>query len=137
MLSLWNPFFTEKSDRKISSRNYLDRLLTDPFETMFTDAFNSPMGIEYVKNEDGLLSINVDIPGIKEEDLNIELCHDLLTIKGQRKTQSTSYEVKKSFNIPEGYTSDDIKASLKDGVLTITLISKSTDKEVKKILINK
>jgi len=136
MLSLWNPLIPEKTDRKMSSKNYLERLLTDPFETMFSDVFHAPVGMEYKKNEDGSLAIGVDVPGVKEEDINVEISADnILTVRGERKTATSSYSVTKAFSIPEGYSSEDIKAELKDGVLTLTLAGKPVQKEVKKIAI--
>ena len=140
MLSLWNPLIPEriKSDSKMSSRNYFDRLLSEPFETMFSDVFHtSAWGMEYNKNEDGTLAVSIDVPGITEENINVEISADnILTVKGDRKTAKSSYFVHKSINIPEGYETENIKAELKNGVLTITLNSKPIpQKEVKKIAI--
>jgi len=140
MLSLWNPLMIEKvkSDSKMSSKNYFDRLWSEPFETMFSDIFhNSGLGMEYNKNQDGTLSVSIDIPGIPVENINIEVSEDkILTVKGERKTAKSSHSVYKSINIPEGYDMDNIKAELKNGVLTLSLTEKATpQKEVKKITI--
>jgi HSP20 family molecular chaperone IbpA len=140
MLSLWNPFIPvvrERSDSRISTKNYFDRLFEDTFSTMTHDLFSSPLariGIENKKNEDGSLTVSVDIPGIKEEDITIEIQDNIVGIKGIRKTATSSYTVNKSFTIPEGYSSDDIRAELVDGVLSLTLVGKPLpQKEVKKI----
>lgn len=140
MLSLWNPFVPvarERSDSRISTKNYFDRLFEDTFATMAHDLFPTSwavMGVESKKNEDGSLAISVDIPGINEEDITIEVQDNIVNIKGTRKTATSSYSVNKSFSIPEGYSSDDIKAELINGVLTLSLIGKPIpQKEVKKI----
>lgn len=140
MLSLWNPFIPvarERSDSRLSTKNYFDRLFEDTFATMTHDLFSAPwagVGIENKKNEDGSLAISIDIPGIKEEDITIEVQDNIVNIKGARKTAASSYTVSKSFTIPEGYSSDDVKAELIDGVLTLTMIGKQLpQKEVKKI----
>lgn len=140
MLSLWNPFIPvvrERSDSRISTKNYFDRLFEDTFSTMTHDLFSAPLagiGIENKKNEDGSLTVSVDIPGIKEEDITIEVQDNIVGIKGTRKTATSSYTVNKSFTIPEGYSSDDIKAELVDGVLSLILAGKPVpQKEVKKI----
>lgn len=138
MLSLWNPLVPEKvkSDNKMSSRNYLNRLLSDPFETIFNDTFHTPAwGVEYYKKEDNSLAISIDVPGITEENINIEISTDnILTVKGERKSNNSSYSVQKSLTLPEGYDRDNIRAELKNGVLTLTLVSKPTSqKEVKRI----
>lgn len=140
MLSLWNPFIPvtrERSDSRISTKNYFDRLFEDTFATMTHDLFTAPWAAirtESKKNEDGSLAISIDIPGIKEEDIIIEVQDNIVNIKGARKTATSSYTINKSFTIPEGYSSDDIKAELINGVLTFTLIGKSLpEKEIKKI----
>jgi HSP20 family protein len=140
MLSLWNPFVPvvrANSDSRISTKNYFDRLFEDSFATMTQDLFGGHLagiGIEQKKNEDGSLSVSIDVPGIKQEDIAIEITDNVVQVKGERKTATSSYAVSKSLTIPEGYSSDDIKAELTDGVLTIILAAKQpVQKEVKKI----
>jgi len=138
MLSLWsNPLIPvkEKSDSRMSTKNYFDRLFEDAFSTMTQDLFPwSSMGIENQKNEDGSLSVNIDLPGIKAEDIAIELKNNVVSIKGKRQTTTSTYEVNRSFSVSEGYSSEDIKAELSNGVLTLTLIPKlETLQEIKKI----
>jgi len=141
MLSLWNPLIPvkERSDSRISPKTYFDRLFEDTFATMTQDLFGAAtLGIENKKNEDGTLAVSIDIPGIKEEDIAIEADGNLIHIKGERKTATSSYSVSKSFTIPDTYTSEDVKAELSNGVLTLTLAPKQLpQKEVKKIPILK
>jgi len=139
MLTLWNPFVPvtrERSDSRMSTKTYFDRLFEDTFTSMLRD-FSTPwpgVGIEQKKNEDGSLSIAVDIPGIKEENITVEVEDNVLHIKGERKTAASSYAVNKSVLIPEGYSAEDIKAELADGVLTLNLAAKPLpQKEIKKI----
>lgn len=124
MLTPWNPFLpVKKSEYKTA------------FDSIF-DSFFQPMGIEQNKNEDGSFSIDVDLPGIKEKDISIQLSDDnILTIKGERKTATSSYSVNKSFSLPEDSDPESLKAELKDGVLSLTLAAKSLApaKEPKKI----
>lgn len=140
MLSLWNPFVPvvkERSDSRISTKNYFDRLFEDTFATMSQDLLGGHtinIGIEQKKNEDGSLSVSLDIPGIAAEDINIELQDNIVTIKGERKTATSSYTIQKSFSVPQGYSSEEIKAELVNGVLTLGLSPKEIPpKEVKKI----
>ncbi len=137
MLSLRNSNIV-KADSQMSRKNYIDRLFYDPFETLFGDLFTPfDWGMEYKKNENGTLSISVDVPGIKESDISIEISDNIISVKGERKTTISSYSVHKKFNIPEGYSSEDIKAELDSGVLTLTLNSKQEpNKEIKKIPIS-
>ena len=139
MLTLWNPLVSavERSDSKISLKNYFNRLVEDSFLTMANDLFNVPwagLGIENRKNEDGTITFSIDVPGIKQDDLTIEVSGNLLCIKGIRKTGVSSYQLNKSFSIPESHLADNVKAELVDGVLLLTLEAKdSSSKEIKKI----
>ena len=130
MLSLYNPI--TKTDRKLTPRSYLERLLEDPFESIFSAM---DIGMNYAKNEDGTLTISIDIPGVKAENINVEITDNFLSIKGERKTANSSYSINKSLTLPEGYDTDGIKAELKDGVLSLVLANKtpSLAKEPKKV----
>lgn len=140
MLSLWNPFLPVKSlsDSKMSAKTYFDRLFEDSFNSAFQDLSCYSSGIESKKLENGNLLISIDVPGIQESDLSIEISSDILTINGKRKTETSSYSLHKSLSIPKGYNTDNIIAELKDGVLTIKMDQVSLDsKESKKIFIKK
>jgi HSP20 family protein len=139
MLSIY-PFHavrpSTQSDTKLSTRSYFDRLFDDTLFTGFNDLFGATAnwGMESKKLEDGSLSISVDVPGIKDADLSIEVADGILTVKGSRKTQTSSHSVNKSFSVPEGYSTEDINAELSDGVLTLKLAAKLPPaKEIKKI----
>lgn len=140
MLALWNPFLPVervKSDSRLSPKSYFDRLFEDTWSAAIHDLSLMPasLGIESQKKEDGSLNVAIDVPGMKESDLTIEIDDNILTVKGQRKTATSSYSVHKSFTIPEGYETENVKAELKDGVLTLNLVGKPLPppKEVKKI----
>lgn len=124
MLSLWNPFYTDVS------RSRKKDLLRDIFDT------NYHWGAEYKRNDDGSLSVSLDLPGVEEKDISVEVTSDnLLQIRGQRKTATSSYSINKSFSVPDLYNTDHITAELKNGVLTLTLPTKQTVKDVKKVAI--
>ena len=138
MLSLWNPLIPErsKSDSRMSTKNYFDRLFEDTFETMVKDLFHAsylPTG-NYEKTEDGSLAVSIDVPGIKEEDITVEIDGSIVNVRGETKTTNSHRRISQSFTIPEGYASDNVKAELSNGVLRLTMASKQLpDKEVKKI----
>jgi HSP20 family protein len=74
-----------------------------------------------------------DLPGIKREDLDINLTGNRLSITGKReaqarKEQESAFILERSFgsfsrtfNLPDGVNSGNVTADLKDGVLTLTL----------------
>lgn len=110
MLSLWKPY------------------------NLFFDVFDSSYGLEYKKKDDNSLDLAVDLPGVEEKDVSVEVTPDnYLHIKGERKTKTSSYTVSKTFFIPKQYDTDHILAELKNGVLSLTLPSKVLGKENKKV----
>ena len=75
--------------------------------------------------------IQADLPGVKEEDVEVSLNGNVMTISGKREQEQREegdqdYAVERSygtfarsFSLPEGANVDDIKADLKNGVLTL------------------
>ena len=77
--------------------------------------------------------VRADLPGLKKEDVNIEIDQNTLTIRGERRQEledrsedfyrsERSYGTfQRSIPLPEGVTPDDAQASFNDGVLEITV----------------
>ncbi len=66
--------------------------------------------------------IQVDIPGVKKENVTIVIDDSIMTVSGYRKlSDEKSNHFKKNFSVYAGLKSDDIKAKMEDGVLTITI----------------
>ena len=74
-----------------------------------------------VVEDDQKLELYADVPGVKQEDLDISVEKDVLTIKGERKGARQPGSFSRSFTLPKHVDVDKIAASLKDGVLTLTL----------------
>jgi len=82
---------------------------------------------------DGQLRVCVDLPGVKKEDVKVEILDDALLIQGERKQESEEkregfYRSERSYGsfqrlvpLPEGANADNATANFKDGVLEITL----------------
>lgn len=76
--------------------------------------------------------IYLDVPGIKQEDIKIEYTNEELTVTAERKFEKVEGEdlhlrerhngkFMRNFQVNELIKEDEIKADLKDGVLTVTL----------------
>lgn len=133
MLTLWEPLMSNR----MSNKSFVDKLFADSLKDWFEyPSYNAKhmFGIESKKNEDGTISVSIDLPGIEQENLSIEVQDGLLSIKGERKTAVSSYSLNKSFSIPEGIDANNISAELKNGVLNLTFVQKQmTGSEIKKI----
>lgn len=89
-------------------------------------------------------SIDVTLPGMKKDDINIDLENGRLTISGERKFEEekdgkTYHRVEshygsftRSFQLPDDVKDDSINATYTDGILNIT-IDKSEEKMKKQI----
>ncbi|KAF4615128.1 hypothetical protein D9613_003150 [Agrocybe pediades] len=90
-----------------------------------------------------------ELPGLKKEDVNIDVSNNRLTISGESKIsdqhEEKGYVVKerrygkfsRTLNLPPGVKDEQIKAELKDGLLTVTFPKAgSPEQQTKKITIN-
>merc|ERR1719414_1698437 len=68
--------------------------------------------------------LTVDVPGVKEEDIDIKLEENLLTVQGQRTASSESSQFtskfSKTFSLDQTVDVEKFTASLKNGVLTVS-----------------
>lgn len=113
--------------------NRLSRLFDDAFFTPVRAGGWTP-AISVVENADAL-ELTAELPGLKEEDVSIELEHNRLTISGEKSDVRSEedgerkvhvYErsygsFKRSFTLPRTIDSDAISARYENGVLSITL----------------
>jgi HSP20 family protein len=93
-----------------------------------------------VVERDGKLLIHADLPGIKREDVNVEIEQDAVVIQGQRQQEHSSdqsgyYRSERSYGsfyrtipLPEGTNVDSASATFRDGVLKIELDAPRTER---------
>ena len=100
---------------------------------------------DIVESNDNYI-IQVDLPGIKKNDITLTYKDNCLTISGERKQESerkTSDYVRhelqfgkfyRSYTLPNVGSLENVKATMKDGILKIT-VPKSEEKKIKEIKI--
>merc|ERR1712207_82945 len=75
-------------------------------------------------DNDKKFQVTLDVPGVKEEDIDIKLDDGQLTIEGHRimASESSGYSSKfsRSFSLDPSVDADSITATLKNGVLVVT-----------------
>lgn len=102
-------------------------LLDKTFNQEQSTAFPFHEEPEIVEDENGT-EINVDLPGVKSEDLKVELDDTVMIINGMRRASDGKWKpFERSFEL-DVFTIDveSIKANLLDGVLTITIEKKDS-----------
>ena len=121
----WDDFF---NDRVFNNNNQTQRKNASP-------AVN-------IIEADNDFKIEVAVPGLSRNDFNIEVEDDVLTVssveKEKKEEKMLNYtrrefnfsSFKRNFQLPETIDQDQIKASHKEGVLSITLVKK--EEEVQK-----
>lgn len=102
-----------------------------------TEPFNFPYSKNHMDsylNEDGSVTFTMDLPGVKQEDLNIEVVDNVVSIRAERKDRKSSFTFSESFTISEKFDSQTLVAELHDGVLNLSVSpAKVEDKQVRKI----
>ncbi len=85
------------------------------------------------KKKSGDFHIEIDLPGVKKEDININVVDNILTVSAERKmkkdikkkdyyiSESAFGKIERSFTIPDGIDRDKISAEFKNGRLIIEL----------------
>jgi HSP20 family protein len=103
-----------------------------------------------IKEKDKHYTVSAEVPGIKESDINVTLKDNNLILEGERKSESKKEEegyfssefsygsFYRSIPLDEEVNPDTVKASYKDGILTVELDKvKATPQKTKKIPILK
>jgi HSP20 family protein len=102
--------------------------------------------VDVLEANDGYL-IRAELPGMKKEDINVELKKGTLVLSGERKADTLADGVKyrhaerlaakfwRSFSLPETIKQDNIEATYKDGVLEVR-IPKAEEAKPRQIAIN-
>jgi HSP20 family protein len=137
----WDPF-----SELPAMRREMDRLLTRQGEGR--SAAQAPwLPVSDVIEKEDAFVITVELPGVKDEDIDISVADGFLTIRGTRsleETESTdrlhrierSYGgFERSFRLPQGVEDDDIHAGVAYGVLKVT-VPKRAVPEPRRIAVN-
>jgi len=133
-----------KRDNLNSNRNYYP--IRSIFDDFFWDDFPtvSQTPSANVWEEDDKVHVEMAVPGVKKEDINIDITSDSVRISGNTKTEEKEDSKKKyyyrcmessfeqSFNLPTKVDSAKSKAKLEDGVIHLTL-PKADEVKPKKI----
>jgi HSP20 family protein len=132
-LTRWEPF-AELGELRSRFDRMFDEL-TDGRERAWTPAVD-------VVRENGNLVVRADIPGIKPEEVKIEVEDDILTVSGEHEEHKEEKDknyvrrerrygsFSRSMTLPSGVEAKSIKAKTHDGVVEVTIpLPKEATKE--------
>jgi HSP20 family protein len=109
---------------------FFDDFFRDPFFARVS-SLASPIRADVKENEKEYI-VEAEIPGVRKEDIVIDLHDDVLTlgvdVKDEKNEDKNGYiyrerssgSYRRSFHM-ENVKNEDVKASYKDGILTVTL----------------
>ncbi|MHB9133846.1 MAG: Hsp20/alpha crystallin family protein [Armatimonadota bacterium] len=126
----WDPFADMAQLRDQINRMFEQSLTRNGSEPVSTQTW-APR-VDIVEMEDAL-TLHVELPGVKPEEIDIQITGDVLTLKGERKFEKTVKEkqyirveraygaFQRSFTLGFPVNQQDVKANYQNGVLEITL----------------
>ena len=126
----------------VSLRDAMDKLVED---SVITPKTASMPRIDVKDNKDDVM-VRAEIPGVSEEEIDIEVCDGVMTISGEKKEEteeerkgyyykeSQSGAFSRSFNLPAEVDEESADADIDRGILTIKL-PKIKTKKVKKVIL--
>ena len=116
--------------RPTSFRSFVDRFFNEDFNGGSLPSFTPKVDIAETENE---FEVQLHLPGLKKEDIKIDLDKDRLSISGERKFENEKSEknfhsvesyygsFSRSFFLPDTINKDEVDASYVDGILTVKL----------------
>ena len=100
-MMMWNPW----------------RLFDELDRTFMSSSAGPAQEIEDTEDE---TQLTLDVPGMTEDDIEITVAGQLLSVRGERKgKRATSFT--RSYHLGDGHDLDQIRAHVSHGVLTITI----------------
>lgn len=142
----WDPF------KNISAlQDRINRLFEDAFPRSAEDEEGLAVcawrpAVDIYEAEEGVV-VQVDLPGVKKEDVSVEVKNNLLIIQGLRQVEAPVNEdryfrrerscgsFQRSFALRDSVAPESIKASFKNGVLTV-LVPRPEEEKPKKISVS-
>lgn len=106
-----------------------------PYRRMVRRWAQQPQESEYrslnvnVREEDDTYVLSALVPGLKAEDLNIQVLENVVSIEGEYRAQEAEYllselprgNFRRALRMPAEIQADKVEAKITDGVLTLSL----------------
>ena len=137
-------FRTSRGLPVASLRRELDRLFGD-LERAPSFAAPSAPGVTFADTGEAL-TLRAELPGLSEKDIDISVTANALTVKAARKVDAPegyavhrrerqSFSFTQSYELPTRVDPEKVQASLKQGVLTLTLL-KAAETQPKRVAVS-
>lgn len=140
MLTRWNTGWSDFDEMFATMnqlRNYMDRVFEDSLggrfsEGRFLPSFAGTWPRANLIDAGSQLVLTAEVPGLSEKDITLTLNQEVLSISGERKVQApegysahrqerAAVSFSRSFALPCRVDAERASASVKNGILTVTL----------------
>jgi HSP20 family protein len=140
MLTRWNTGwsdFDEMFSAMNQLRSYMDRVFEEASGGRLAEGRALPFSAgtwprANLTDAGSSLVLTAEVPGLGEKDINLTLNQEMLTISGERKVEPPkgysahrqerpAVQFSRSFALPCRVDAEKTSASVKDGILTVTL----------------
>lgn len=134
MITRWNDYGWSGMERSFEQMHELQRQMDRIFDGF--GAMSPRQGTTWPRTQlsdsGSELHVRLEVPGFRQEDLNVELEAETLTVRGERKAQvpegyalhrqeRTGFQFARSFTLPSRVDPEKVNAKLRDGVLELSL----------------
>jgi HSP20 family protein len=114
--------------------NLFEHFFNEPFFTPASGERWNGLPLAFWQDENNLF-VEVDLPGVAENDIEVLIHDGVLYIRGERKCDTRRYgQFEQRLNLPTAVDSDKVHAKLTNGTLKLTL-PKSPEAKPRKIAI--
>ncbi len=137
--------YRQMNSRAVNPWKLMDEVLSN-LENTQTPRKTAGTGVDVLEAADHLL-VRVNLPGVKAENLDLNLEKSVLTLTAKTEAEAlpegvkylwrerVEGEVKRQINLPERLSHEGIEAKLEGGVLTVKLM-KAPESTAKKITVS-
>ena len=138
LVTRFDPFREIKELENRIFQNYVPAVQNDKGINAFTPSVNT-------REDEKAYYIEVDLPGVKKEDIKVDIKDNTLTVSGERKfkeevKEEDYYKIETSigkfsrtFTLPEDADVENIDAKSENGVLDIVIPKVKKEESVKSI----
>lgn len=138
MLTFWTPRSVRASRRTSPDRHFsdlrreMDRVF-DQMDRAWASPASGPAAPELdLRDEGDLLTVRIDVPGFRDEDLEVSMDRNALTVRGERaievdegfsvhRQERGAMAFARSISFPCRIDAERVQATLRSGVLELSL----------------
>jgi HSP20 family protein len=136
-MALPTLFRPRSLSRRSESADVFEQMMQRLFDEFPTETTGAGYPVD-IRQEDGHLIVDAEMPGFKSDEIDVSVADDMLTIRAERSAEEPKgrshlqerhfTRVQRSFRLPSAVDPDSVDAKLKDGVLHLDMKEKESER---------